>query len=182
MRKPGKSLRHPAGEEETHGPGGRPAGRKPILCAWPCLALGASLQTTQPARTQIAQRTEASKLESPSGCNTRHFRPSSQNVFSLSSSRRSFLTKRRKFVIFACRNYTSPGLRWANGLAAASKTLTPSPHGNCLGSRPTRQVLHLKNFRKVVCAGRQPAGLWVSHSSWTFSGVISQGLEDSLSA
>ena len=35
-----------------------------------------------------------------------------QNGFSV-SCRRSFLTKRRKFVIFGCRNYTSPGLRWA---------------------------------------------------------------------
>jgi hypothetical protein len=37
--------------------------------------------------------------------------PSSQNEFSV---RRSFVTKRRKFVIFDCRNYTSSGLRWAN--------------------------------------------------------------------
>ena len=64
-------------------------------------------------------------------------------------SRRSFPTKRRKFVIFGCRNYTSPGLRRANVLAAASNTLTPSPQANLLGTSPTPHLLQLKNLREA---------------------------------
>ena len=39
--------------------------------------------------------------------------------------RRSFLTKRRRLVIFDCRNYTSSGLRWANVSRSRMTSMPP---------------------------------------------------------